>query len=147
MRFSCHLELRNMHLSVRTVLRIGGFDEGGERAYTCVNQLISSELRARLLANGARSARHENHDPLPVVRLFVPDTAAVWLLTELDPDDLDLAFGVCDLGLGAPKLDYVRLSDLAALPGQPVCCDIAFVAKQSLSAYLRDAQALGSIRT
>ena len=104
-------------------------------------------MRALLLANGARSARNEDHDPFPVVKLFVPDADAVWLLTELDPDDSDLAFGVCALGLGAPKLDYVRLSDLAALPGQPVHCDIGFVAKQSLSAYLRDAQALGSIRT
>jgi len=136
-----------MHASASTVLRIGGFDEDGERAYTCVNQLISSEMRALLLANSARSARHEDHDPFPVAKLFVPDAGAVWLLTELDPDDSDLAFGVCDLGLGAPKLDYVRLSDLAALPGQPVCCDIAFVAQQSLSAYLRDAQAHGSIRT
>lgn len=108
---------------------------------------MSSEMRTQLLANGARSARHEDHDPVPVVKLFVPEAMAVWLLTELDPDDTDLAYGVCDLGLGAPKLDYVRLSDLAALPGQPVHCDTGFVAKQSLSAYLREAQAVGSIRT
>ena len=108
---------------------------------------ISSELRARLLANGARSARGEDHDPYPVVKMLAPDAPAIWLLTELDPDDPDLAYGVCDLGLGAPKLDYVRLSDLAASLGQSIQCDTAFVADRPLSAYLRDAQMLGSIRT
>lgn len=108
---------------------------------------IPSELRARLLANGARSARGEDHDPYPVVKLLASDAPAVWLLTELDPDDPDLAYGVCDLGLGAPKLDYVRLSDLAALSGQPIQCDTAFVAERPLSVYLRDAQVIGSIRT
>lgn len=108
---------------------------------------IPSELRARLLANGARSARGEDHDLYPVVKLFASDVLAIWLLTELDPDDPDLAYGVCDLGLGAPKLDYVRLSDLAALSGQSVQCDTEFVAEQPISVYLRDAQAIGSIRT
>lgn len=136
-----------MHASASTVLRIGGFDEDGERAYICVNQLISSELHARLLANGERSAREQDHDPMPVVKLLAPGANAMWLLTELDPDDPDLAYGVCDLGLGTPKLEYVRLSELAALPGQSVQCDTAFVADRPLSAYLRDAQALGSIRT
>lgn len=106
--------------------------------------LIPSELRARMLENGARSARDDAHDPFPVLKLHVPNGNAVWLLSELDPDDPDLAYGVCDLGLGTPVLDYARLSDLAALPGQPVKRDVAFVARQSLSAYLRDAQAAGT---
>lgn len=122
-------------------------DGDGRRALTSVNSLISSGLRTQLLANGARSARHENHDPFPVVKLLAPGANAMWLLTELDPDDPDLAYGICDLGISTPKLDYVRLSDLAALAGQSIQCDIAFVADQPLSAYLRDAQALGSIRT
>ena len=50
--------------------------------------------------------------PLPVVKLFTPDASATWLLTELDPADPDLAFGLCDLGLGCPELGYVRLSEL-----------------------------------
>lgn len=107
--------------------------------------LIPSELRVRMLENGARSAKGETHDPFPVVKLHVPNGNATWLLSELDPDDPDLAYGVCDLGLGAPVLDYVRLSDLAALQGQPVERDVAFVAQQPLGAYLRDAQATGTI--
>jgi hypothetical protein len=38
------------------------------------------------------------------------------LLTEIDPDDEDLAFGLCDLGLGSPELGWVRLDDGAAFP-------------------------------
>lgn len=99
-----------------------------------------------MLASGARSAGHEDHDPFPIVKLFVPGATAVWLLAELDPDDQDLAYGLCDLGLGAPMLDYVRLSELAALPGQPVQRDPEFMAKQPLSAYLADAKKTGSIQ-
>jgi len=110
-----------------------------DRAHICVT-LIPSELRARLLANGQRSANEELHDFVPVVKLLVPGGNAVWLLTELDPDDQDLAYGLCDLGLGAPKLDYIRLSDLLALPGEPVQHDADFIADRPLSAYLSDAR-------
>src|SRR3546814_8413576 len=85
-------------------------DGGGSRAVVDNVDLIPSELRARLLHNGARAASDEQHDPFPVVRLHTPDANASWLLTELDPADPDLAYGLCDLGLGAPKLDYVRLA-------------------------------------
>jgi len=108
--------------------------------------LIPSQLRARLLENGARTASGEQHDPVPVVRLFTPDAAASWLLTELDPDDPDLAYGLCDPGLGAPALDYVRLSHLAELAGDAVSCDPRFVARQPLSAYLRAARSAGHVQ-
>jgi hypothetical protein len=47
-----------------------------------------------------------------VVKLFNPCGAATWLLTELDPDDPDIGFGLCDLGLGSPELGSVRISEL-----------------------------------
>src|SRR3546814_11021801 len=78
----------------------------------------------------------EAHDPYPVVRLFTPDAAASWLLTELDPDDPDLASGLCDLGLGAPKLDHVRLSLLPEVAGGAVSCDVDFLAFHSLQSHL-----------
>ncbi len=108
--------------------------------------LIPSELRARLLANGARTASDEAHDPHPLVRLFTPGANASWLLTELDPDDPDLAYGLCDVGLGAPRLDYVRLSQLAAIAGDAIERDPAFVARQPLSAYVDEARQSGTIR-
>jgi hypothetical protein len=39
---------------------------------------------------------------------FKPDAQCTWLLTGLDTDT-DLAFGLCDLGMGEPELAYVSL--------------------------------------
>ncbi|WP_439331030.1 DUF2958 domain-containing protein [Mesorhizobium carmichaelinearum] len=38
-----------------------------------------------------------------MVKLFTRDAGATWLLTEIDPDDPDHAFGLCDLGLAARR--------------------------------------------
>lgn len=80
--------------------------------------LISDELRAQLLANGRQSLADEGFDPPPVVKLFTPDAGATWLLTEIDPDDEDHAFGLCDLGLGFPELGYVSLAELTIVRGR-----------------------------
>lgn len=80
------------------------------------------------------------------MRLFSPGANASWLLTELDPDDHDLAYGLCDVGLGAPRLDYVRLSQLVGIAGDAIERDPAFVARQPLSAYLQQARDAGTIR-
>jgi hypothetical protein len=111
-------------------------------------KLITDEQRAQLLNNGAAAARGEESDPPPVVKLFTPDANATWLLTELDPQDGDTAFGLCDLGLGSPELGYMRLSDLANLRGPlqlPVERDLYFKPKRTLSAYAALARAKGSI--
>lgn len=104
--------------------------------------LITTEQRARLLANGREHAAGREADRFPVVKLFTPDGAATWLLTELDPADEDTAFGLCDLGLGCPELGYVLLSELRALRGRmglPVERDLWFTADQPLSAYADEA--------
>ena len=49
------------------------------------------------------------------VRAFI---AGGWLLTEIDPDDHDLAFGLCDLGLGIPEIGWVSLDELATVRSQ-----------------------------
>lgn len=100
------------------------------------HSLITEQQRKALLANGARTAAGEDIDPYPVVKLFTPDAGATWLLTELDPTDPDLAFGLCDLGLGYPELGSVRLSEIAAVRGKlglPVERDLCFRASKSLS--------------
>ena len=59
-------------------------------------------------------------------------------LTELTPEDPDMAFGLCDLGLGEPELGYVHLAELAAICGKlglPVERDLSFDADKTLSAY------------
>ena len=79
--------------------------------------LIPNDIRAGLLANGALSASGADIDPVPLVKLFMPDANATWLLTELDPDNPTLAFGLCDLGLGSPELGYVSLDEIASVRG------------------------------
>ncbi len=112
--------------------------------------LITQEQRAQLLANGALSNTDENHDPLPVVKLFTPDGSATWLLASLDPECPDIAEGLCDLGFGHPEMGSVRLSEIEAVRGGlglPVERDLHFTPKKPLSAYARDARRTGQIVT
>ena len=120
--------------------------------------ILTKALRAKLIDNGqAQRAAILNGgddpqpiDPYPVVKLFTPDAGATWLLTELDPEDEDLAFGLCDLGLGEPELGYVRISELQALRGPlrlPVERDLHFEASRPISAYFQEARRAGRIVT
>jgi hypothetical protein len=111
--------------------------------------IITADERARMLANGARSAAGDDIDPAPVVKLFTPDASATWLLTELDPDEPDIAFGLCDLGLGSPELGSVRLSEISAVRGPlrlAVERDILFETRTSLSTWAEVASGTGSLR-
>lgn len=113
-----------------------------------MNALITNEQRVQLLANGRETLRNPDFDPAPVVKLFTPDAGATWLLSEIDPDDHDHAFGLCDLGLGAPELGWVSLQELATVRGRiglPVERDLHFCAEKRLSAYARDARLAGRI--
>jgi len=77
-------------------------------------------------------------DHKPVVKLYTPDARATWLLTELDLDGGDRAFGLCDLGVGFPELGYVSIRELVEVRGAlglRVERDRWFVAKQTVSAY------------
>lgn len=110
--------------------------------------MIPAPLRARLLANEQKTASGQSIDPYPVVKLFTPDAGATWLLTEIDPDEPDRAFGLCDLGLGYPELGYVSLSELASVRGRfglPVEIGRHFLARRMLSEYADDARVLGRI--
>ena len=87
-------------------------------------------------------------DHMPVVKLFTPDANCTWLISELDPDDPDLAFGLCDLGFGCPELGSVRISEIESVRGAfglPVERDRHFKADRSLSAYADLARANGRI--
>ena len=102
-----------------------------------------------LLANGLRSVAHEDFDPAPVVKLFTPDAGATWLLTSIDPDEHDIAHGLCDLGLGFPEIGPVRLSELAEVRGMmklQIEQDLHFRATQRLSVYAKEARMAGRIR-
>lgn len=110
--------------------------------------LITDEQRLQLLANGGAAAQGRREDFYPVVKLFTPDAHATWLLTELDPGDADTAYGLCDVGLGAPELAHVRLSDLEGIRGPqrlPVERDLHFKPRRRLSEYAALAIKDGSI--
>jgi hypothetical protein len=113
-------------------------------------KLLTKAQHERMLANGRHSAESDGAiDHWPVVKLFTPDAGCTWLLSELDPDEPDIAFGLCDLGLGCPELGSVRLSELAELRGKlrlPVERDRHFKATKPLSAYADDAHENGCIR-
>lgn len=116
-------------------------------------ELLTQDLREKLLANGRQQqplrGTTEEIDFPPVVKLFTPDGAATWLLSELDPDEPDLAFGLCDLGLGFPELGSVSLAELGALRGRlglPVERDVHFVPMMTLLRYADDAAKRGHIQ-
>ena len=105
--------------------------------------LLTTSIREQLLRNGRLMAeRQEQGQPepdfLPVVKLFTPDANCTWLLTELDPEEPDIAFGLCDLGMGCPELGSVRISELESVRGAfglPVERDLHFRAVHTLSVY------------
>ncbi len=106
--------------------------------------LITAKDRDRLLANALAGER----DHYPICKLFGPDSRATWLISEMDPDDPDRLFGLCDLGLGCPELGYVSLAELTALRGRlglPVERDRHFIASKPMSAYADEARIKGRI--
>ncbi|MEX0409773.1 DUF2958 domain-containing protein [Aquibium sp. LZ166] len=116
-------------------------------------KLLTNPIREQLLRNGrlqqeCSEAGGSDADFVPVVKLFTPDAACTWLLTELDPDDPDIAFALCDLGFGCPELGCVRISEIESVRGRlglPVERDRHFHPDKPLSAYAREARARGHI--
>ncbi|QRY31876.1 DUF2958 domain-containing protein [Variovorax sp. PDNC026] len=111
--------------------------------------LITPELRILLLANGRSARDNPNFDPWPLFKWFNPCGAATWLITELDPVNEDLAYGLCDLGLGTPEIGVVSMRELYAIRlmggALGIERDLHWRADKSLSAYARLARAAGRI--
>jgi len=116
-------------------------------------KLLTPSISRQLLRNGriaaalAEDGRAEA-DFVPVVKLFTPDAACTWLLSELDPDDPDIAFGLCDLGPGCPELGSVRISEIEAVRGRlglPAERDRYFQPMHTLTIYARAARNAGAI--
>lgn len=118
-------------------------------------KLLTQNQHMKLLENGKQNAQRfsEGREPIdhpPVVKLFTPDAACTWLLSELDPEDNDIAFGLCDLGLGTPELGSVRLSEISSVRGRlklPVERDRLFIGSKPLSEYADEARDCGFIKT
>ena len=116
-------------------------------------KLLTADIRKKLLRNGQlRQQRQQEDKPepdfWPVVKLFTPDAGYTWLLTEIDPEDPDIAYGLCDLGMGYPELGSVSLSELESVRGQlnlSVERDLYFTATKTLSAYADEGRVHGAI--
>lgn len=115
-------------------------------------QLLTTPLRLKLIDNGRRQAlvagTDAEHDFFPVVKLFDPCSAATWLLTEIDPEDPTIAFGLCDLGHECPEIGSVSLTELAAFRGRiglGIERDLQFKARARLSTYADKARRAGCI--
>jgi hypothetical protein len=114
--------------------------------------LLTQAQRAQLLDYGRRQAAVKGTpneiDFPPVVKLFNPCGAATWLLTEIDPDDETVAWGLCDLGMGCPEFGTVSLTELAECRGRfglSIERDRYFTARGLISAYIAAANAAGHI--
>lgn len=121
------------------------------RRFPRTEPLIPDDLLARLIENGRIAEVQDGFDPFPLVKLFTPDAAATWLVTEAYPEGSDIRlFGLCDLGLGCPELGYQMLSEIEDVRGKlglPVERDLYFVAEHRLSVYAKIARHAGMIIT
>jgi hypothetical protein len=64
------------------------------------------------------------------------------LLTEIDPEDQTVAWGLCDLGMGLPEFGTVSLTELAEYRGRfglGIERDLHFRARGPISAYIEAA--------
>jgi hypothetical protein len=106
----------------------------------------------KLYQNGATQAKVKGTakeiDPYPVVKLFYPAGAATWLITEVQPDDLDIAWGLCDLGMDCAEFGTVSLQELAEFKGRfglGIERDKFFEATAPISRYIDAASKAGHI--
>ena len=111
-------------------------------------KLMTKEQRETLLSNGRANAAciakdGNTHDFKPVIKLFCPWGAATWLISELDPETPDIAFGLCDLGMGEPELGSVSITEMESIRGPGglrIERDLHFTADKTLIAYADEAR-------
>jgi len=110
--------------------------------------LLTQEIKSQLIKNwriNDERIQDDGHtvDMKPVLKLFYPCGAATWLITELDAEDEDKMFGLCDLGFGCPELGYVSLAEIHSVNG--IERDRHFVPTKTLVEYADEARVKGRI--
>jgi len=111
-------------------------------------KLITKEINAQLLANHAIEAADGGTGSIkPPLKLFLPWGAATWLISERDPENPDILFGLCDLGFGSPELGSVSLSELQSVKrfGLGIERDRYFKPTMTLAEYADKAREAGRI--
>ncbi|MCR8561046.1 DUF2958 domain-containing protein [Mucilaginibacter sp. BJC16-A38] len=110
-------------------------------------KLFTKSQYEKLIENGRDQTSHKDHPP--VVKLFMTCTDCTWLISELDPEDSDIAFGLCDLGMGFPELGTVFISELEN--AQDILRflerDLSFEGTHQMSVYANAAYEAGEIVT
>ncbi|MFK4874128.1 DUF2958 domain-containing protein [Novosphingobium sp. ZW T3_23] len=109
--------------------------------------LLSPGIRAMLAANFEHCLRNPRFDLFPLVRLFNPTGRAVWLVSEIYPDD-DTLYGLADLGLGCPELGIFSLREIEAIDlplGMKIARDLVFTTRRRLSVWAEASRLAGSI--
>ena len=112
--------------------------------------LFTKAIREQLEKNGRMRTADPEGDGnfVPVVKLFNAGGAGTWLLTDIDPEDDDRAFGLCDLGMGYPELGYVSLREIQEIRspfGLGIERDLYFEGKAPIADYARAATLAGYI--
>ncbi len=112
------------------------------------NMLITKSEMEKLLANGRKSPTDPAFDPKPVIKLFNPTGAGTWLISEVDPENPDIAFGLADLGMGSPELGSISLTEIKNVRGRfglPIERDRHFAAKMTIGEYAEKARQAGKL--
>ena len=105
--------------------------------------ILTDEDVQELLANGreqkAARERGEVIDHKPVVRIFAVMSDAYWLISEINPDKPDEAFGLAELRSGQAEMGDIYISELDELykshPVPPIERDNFWTADLTLSGY------------
>lgn len=107
---------------------------------------IPDAVRAKLIANG----KTPDHDHVPLIKLFGLGFACTWLISEIQPYDTDLMFGLCDLGMGFPEIGPVSLSEIERVTEDLnviILSEPGFEGRYPLSVYAEAASVQQAITT
>lgn len=116
-------------------------------------KLFTDTQLKQLLTNGAQAnlerigEAESDLTRMPVVKLFTPWGSATWLISEIDPEEPDWAFGLCDLGVGFPELGTVSVQELRGVRMGPwrIERDLHWTPTKSLVDYVEEARLSNAI--
>lgn len=109
--------------------------------------VFTQEQILSLLQNGQEENHGKNH--VPVAYLRVRNLGYRFLITEIDPQTPEKAYGLCDYDTDM-KIDFVNLKDLAVIAkqnGESILARNDFEGKYPLAVYDMVASNVGSIIT
>lgn len=116
---------------------------------TDMTDLIPEDLKAQMIRNHYDVTERGIENHTPVIKLHIPSFAEgnrpTWLLSELDPFYDDIAFGLCDKGVGFLELGNVSIDEITSvnhpLSGAPLVeRDETFVPSYPMSVYAQAAR-------